>query len=125
MSFQVDHRDDVIKIPNAALRFYPSAKQVCLEDIPILEGQSKANPSNDQDEAQQSEKSLSAQDRTQRRKDRNRRHVWVAEGDLLRAIEVTTGLSDSQFTEMVSGSLKKSDALVTGIQATPVGPARN
>ena len=125
LSFQVDHRDDVIKIPNAALRFYPSAKQVCLEDIPILEGQSKANPSNDQDEAQQSEKSLSAQDRTQRRKDRNRRHVWVAEGDLLRAIEVTTGLSDSQFTEMVSGSLKKSDALVTGIQATPVGPARN
>ena len=43
---------------------------------------------------------------------------------LVRAVEVTTGLSDSQFTEMVSGTLKKSDVLVTGVQATPVGPPR-
>lgn len=124
LSFQVDHRDDVIKIPNAALRFYPNAKHVRQEDIPILEGQAKVNPSDDQEEAQQSEKSLSAQDRTKRRKDRSRRHVWIVEGDFLRAVEVTTGLSDSQFTEMVSGSLKQGDALVTGIQATPVGPPR-
>lgn len=124
LSFQVDHRDEVIKIPNAALRFYPNAKQVRPEDIPILEGQANVSPSENQEEAQQSEKSLSAQDRTKRRKDRTRRHVWIAEGDLLKAVEVTTGLSDSQFTEMVSGSLKQSDALVTGIQATPVGPPR-
>lgn len=28
LSFQVDQREDVVKIPNAALRFYPVAKQV-------------------------------------------------------------------------------------------------
>ncbi len=124
LSFQIDQREDVVKIPNAALRFYPNVKQVRPEDVPILEGHSQPNTEENQDEAQQSEKSLSAQERALLRKDRNRRHVWVADGDLLRAVAVTTGLSDSQFTEMVSGSLKKSDVLVTGVQAPPVGPPR-
>lgn len=125
LSFQVDQREDVVKIPNAALRFYPNAKQVRPEDVPILEGHGQSNTDDtQQEEAQQSEKSLSAQERAQLRKDRNRRHVWVADSDLLRAVEVTTGLSDSQFTEMVSGTLKKSDVLVTGVQAPPIGSAR-
>ena len=38
LSFQVDQREDVVKIPNTALRFYPTAKQVRTEDVPILEG---------------------------------------------------------------------------------------
>ncbi|GDY09882.1 RND transporter [Planctomycetia bacterium] len=124
LSFQIDQRDDVIKIPNAALRFYPNVKQVRPEDVATLEGQGQSSTAENQDDAQQSEKSLSAQERAQLRKDRHRRHVWVADGDLLRAVEVTTGLSDSQFTEMVSGTLKRSDVLVTGVQAPPAGPPR-
>lgn len=124
LSFQVDHRDDVVKIPNSALRFYPTAKQVRPEDIPILEGQAQSNPNDDQAETQQSEKLMSAQERAQLRKDRHRRHVWIAEGNLLRAVEVTTGLSDSQFTEMVAGNLKKGDAIVTGVQTLPMGSTR-
>lgn len=122
LSFQVDHREDVIKIPNSALRFYPNAKHVRPEDVPILDGQ--FNTQDNPDEAQQTAKSLSAQDRMQLRKSRDRRHVWVAEGNLLRAVEVTTGLSDSQFTEMVTGTLKPGDVLVTGVQATAVGASR-
>jgi HlyD family secretion protein len=124
ISFQVDQRHDVVKIPNAALRFYPTTKQVRPADLPILEGQTQTNPNDDQEEAQQSEKSRSADERAKRRQDRNRRHVWVADGNLLRAIEVTTGLSDSQFTEMVAGELQEGDALVTGVQATPVRPPK-
>jgi HlyD family secretion protein len=123
LSFQVDQRDDVIKIPNAALRFYPNVKQVRPADVPILEGHA-SSAENNQEEAQQSEKSLSAQERSKRHKDRHRRHVWVADGDLLRAVEVTTGLSDSQFTEMLSGTLTKGDLLVTGIQPPQFGPPK-
>lgn len=115
ISFQVDHRENVIKIPNAALRFYPLAKHVRPADLPILEGNVQASTTDDQ-EAQQTENSLSAIERAQMRKERNRRHVWITEGEFLKAVEVITGLSDSQFTEMVSGSLKKGDLLVTGIQ---------
>ncbi len=39
LSFQVDERADVIKVPNAALRFYPAANQVRPGDAPILEGE--------------------------------------------------------------------------------------
>ncbi len=115
ISFQVDHRENVVKIPNSALRFYPLAKHVRPADLLILEGNVQSTNS-EADEANKVENSLSAIERAQMRKERNRRHVWVVDGDFLRAVEVVTGLSDSQHTEMISGSLKKGDALVTGIQ---------
>lgn len=121
ISFQVDHRDNVVKIPNAALRFYPLAKHVRPADLPILEGTAQANITDEQ-EAQQAENTLSAIERAQMRKERNRRHVWIVDGEYLRAVEVITGLSDSQFTEMVSGSLKKGDLLVTGIKPPQFAP---
>jgi len=118
LSLQVDHRDDVVKIPNAALRYYPIAKHVRREDLPILEGQGMPKSSNVQEEAQPSANALSVDERTQLRRDRHRRHVWVPEGDLLRAVEVITGLSDSQFTEMTEGKLKAGDVLAIGVQVS-------
>ncbi len=121
LSFQVDRRDNVVKIPNAALRYYPNAKHVRPDDLPILEGLGQTTPNGGQEEERISEKSLSADERSKLRRDRHRRHVWIAEGDLLRAVEVVTGLSDSQFTEMFEGTLKNGDVLVTGVQAPQFG----
>lgn len=118
ISFQVDERNDVVKIPNSALRFYPLPKQVRKEDVPILEG---TQLKDDEQEAQQSETTLSAEERAENRRKRNRRHVWVEEGDFLKAVEVVVGLTDSQFTEMVSGSLKAGDKLVIGVQQPQYG----
>jgi HlyD family secretion protein len=114
ISFQVAERKDVLKIPNAALRFYPAVDQVREADKKILEGDSSLLPSRDVDA--QGENTLSADDRTELRRQRSLRHVWIAEGDKLRAVQVTVGLSDSKFTEMESGELKESDQLVTGIE---------
>ena len=118
ISFQVDERKDVVKIPNSALRFYPLPKQVRKEDVPILEG---TKVKDDEKDAQQSETTLSAEERAELRGKRNRRHVWVQDGDLLKAVEVIVGLTDSQFTEMVSGSLKPSDKLIIGVQQPQYG----
>ena len=118
ISFQVDERKDVVKIPNSALRFYPLPKQVRKEDVPILEG---TQLKDDEQEAQQSETTLSAEERAENRRKRNRRHVWVEEGNFLKAVEVVVGLTDSQFTEMVSGSLKAGDKLVIGVQQPQYG----
>lgn len=123
ISFQVDHRDNVKKIPNAALRFYPLAKHVRPADLPILEGNIEASTPEDEEE-QKSQNTLSAMERAQLRKERTRRHVWVADGDFLRAVEITTGLSDSKFTEMITGDLKPGDALVTGIQPAQFAAAK-
>ncbi|MGI8982519.1 MAG: efflux RND transporter periplasmic adaptor subunit [Pirellulaceae bacterium] len=118
ISFRVDERKDVVKIPNSALRFFPLPKQVRKEDIPLLEG---TQIKDDEQESQQSETTLSAEERAENRRKRNRRHVWVQEGDLLKAVEVVVGLTDSQFTEMVSGSLQPGAKLIIGIQQPQYG----
>jgi len=112
ISFEVDRRDKVIKVPNSALRFFPQAQHVRKEDKPLLEG--KASEKEQQEQAP--DVTLSAQERADVRRKRSRRHVWMQDGSKLRAIEVQTGLSDSQFTELVSGDLKLGDKLVIGIQ---------
>jgi len=111
LSFEVDSRQDVVKLPNAALRFFPTVKQVRPEDRHLVEGVEQTSD----DEAGKSERALSADERSKLRKQRNRRHVWVVDGLLLRAVEVTTGLSDSQFTELVEGAFQPGDKLVTGV----------
>jgi HlyD family secretion protein len=53
---------------------------------------------------------------------RTRRHVWVRDGDFLRALEVTTGLSDNKYTEMVAGPLVEGQMLVAGTATGPNNP---
>jgi HlyD family secretion protein len=113
LSFQVGEAKGVLRVPNAALRFYPQREQVRPEDRPLLEVAAVAEPT-DQD---RSDANLSAEDKAEVRRRRSRRHVWVVDGEFLRAVPVVTGLSDSKHTELVSGELKDGDKLVTGVQA--------
>jgi HlyD family secretion protein len=112
ISFQVGETANVMRLPNAALRFYPTREQVRPEDRKLLEG---AGPSAEQD-ADRPESMLSAEDKAEIRRRRNRRHVWVVDGEFLRAVEVVTGLSDTKHTELVSGDVREGQELVTGIQ---------
>jgi hypothetical protein len=54
-------------------------------------------------------------------KNRNRRHVWRIDGDLLSAVEIVTGISDSEYTELISGELKVGEKLVTGVRPKEFG----
>jgi len=114
LSFEIEKHSGIVKIPNAALRFYPKLEQVRPEDHAILEG------TEDQDTSDEAVKTLEAQrsamERAAARRSRNRRHVWVVEGELLRAIEVHIGISDSQYTELTAGDLQEGQDLVTGIR---------
>ncbi len=115
LSFRVGQRQDVLKIPNAALRFYPKPEHVHPDDRPILEGAVTA--SLDEDDAQTARDSRSASEKAEDGRRRSRRHVWIVENDLLRAVPVTTGLSDYQFTELVEGSLQGGQKMVTRVEA--------
>jgi len=110
ISFQVDERKDVVRIPNAALRFYPKPEHVREEDRKILEG---ATTDEDQEDIAAA---ASAQERAENRRKRKDRHVWVKDGELLKAIEVEVGLSDNRYTELVSGELKEDQELVTRLE---------
>jgi len=114
LSFHVEKKEKVVKIPNAAIRFYPpKAELVREEDRKILEGVEEEKESGD-DSAQVNEE-LSAQQKIEANKDRDRRHVWILDGEFLKAVEIVTGLGDSKHTELVSGELKEGQKLVTGI----------
>ena len=45
-------------------------------------------------------------------------HVWVVEGDCLKAVEIVIGLSDSKYSEVVSGELTEDQSVVTGVVVT-------
>ncbi len=126
ISFQVDERSNVRKLPNTALRFYPDAWNVRPEDQPILEGMASNQPKSGEEFADDSSSTItqSAIEQAELRKKRGYRHVWVAEGQKLRAIPVTTGLSDGKFTEIVEGDIPVGMELVTGIQPRFQGQAR-
>ena len=110
LSFQVGVNEDALLIPNSALRFYPERDQVRPEDRKILEGTEPTEATNSQ-----SKSALSADETAEVRRSRSRRHVWVVDGDYLKAVVVHTGISDSKFSEMVGTSnvIRQGTKLVT------------
>ena len=105
LTFHVERREDVLRIPNSALRFYPKIEHVRKQDRDLLEGDDEQyETGNDEREAS----------------NRQTRHVWIVEDDLLNAVEVTTGVSDGKYTELMTGEIEKGSELVTGIR--PKGP---
>jgi HlyD family secretion protein len=108
LSFPVESREDVLRVPGAALRFVPAAATVRPEDRHYVEGLPAA------DDAQE-RPAGTATDKAERMKSLRRRHVWVQDGDLLRGVPVTLGVIDFQNAEIVAGDLVEGQAIVTGI----------
>ena len=114
LSFEIEKHSRVLKVPNAALRFFPKPEQVRPEDRELLEGVEEGPESSD--EAKFIEAQRSATERVEANQNRHRRHVWVLDGDLLRAVEIITGLSDNKYTEVISGPIEEYQEVVTGIK---------
>lgn len=116
ISFQVGRKASCLKVPNAALRFFPNAAQVRPEDKHLVEGIEEPVMPGPNSPEKPTPPPLSAIERSTKRKQRNERHVWVEEGRLLRAIPVTVGISDSQFTALETGEVKAGDRLIVGVK---------
>lgn len=114
LSFQVAHKKGVLRVPNAALRFYPKPHLVRDEDRKLLEASEEEEPQTGQGDA--TTDARSALQRVLDRKTSTRRHVWTREGDRLRAIQITIGLNDHKYTEVVSGDLTEGMELVTSVK---------
>jgi HlyD family secretion protein len=108
LSFLIDEKKDTLLVPSVALRFLPTAELVRDEDRHLIEG--------DDDWAEDAEFEPSAEARVQAHRNRRRRHVWVREGDLLKAIEIEFGISDGQYYELVKGDLTEDQELIVAIE---------
>ncbi len=104
LSFQIEDRRNVLKVPNAALRYFPNRAHVRPEDRPLLDGVDAGGVAS----------SPASKDPKNEESERRYRHVWVEDQGLLRAIRVETGISDYIYTEVVSGEIQEGGQLVTG-----------
>ena len=109
LSFQIKRQEAIIRVPNAALRFYPPRERVHPDDRKIIDGV---------DEQKQmvtdTAKQMSADEKAEATRAQNLRHVWVAEGNFLRGKPVRTGISDNRYTELIEGELAENEELVVG-----------
>ncbi len=108
ISFQVDVREKVTRIPTAALRFVPPEFLIRAEDKKYIDVKVKKDP-------KEGEEKLSAERRAEQAKERNKRVVWIQQADKLVAVPMTIGLQDGQYAELVTGELTVGQELVTGL----------
>jgi len=125
LSFQIQRKEKITRIPNSALRFYPQKAWVRKEDQKILEGSSgtaavtvenNSVAEGGNNGAGDDSMRYSVSERVETYQKQHLRHIWVKDGDKLRAIQVEVGISDHRYTELVSGDVKPGDALIIGMQ---------
>jgi HlyD family secretion protein len=109
ISFEIDAKEDVLRIPAAALRFIPLPAQIRPEDRHRVEIQPNGTV--------EGGVKRSAGDKAEQARKRRQRVVWVQDGELLRAVPVTLGLMESQFAEFLTGDLSEGQAVVTGTES--------
>ncbi|HEY2931858.1 MAG TPA: efflux RND transporter periplasmic adaptor subunit [Acidobacteriota bacterium] len=146
----VAQRDNVLMIPNAALRFHPTLTEKEEEQLRAktagagqgTAGETQRAPGNQQQREQQGGQAASsarssgdggarrnqsadrpAGGRGGRSGERQRQTIWVlAPGDKLQARLIRTGITNGRNTEILSGELRQGEAVVIG--QNEVGAAR-
>jgi len=113
ISFQIDAKDDVLRVPTSALRYFPLPAHVHPDDRKYLEGTVFTTPENGA--------TLSAGEKAALARNRQKRIVWIQDGEWLRAVPIVVGLFDNQFAELVDGELKEGQSLVIGADAPSSG----
>jgi HlyD family secretion protein len=110
-------RQDVLKVPNAALRFRPTPEMLAAL------GRTSASPGRvagrDGTGA-----AGAATGRGGATGSGPGRSLWVVRDGRPTPTQVTIGVSDGTFTEIVSGQVQAGDAVLTGVEAAPAGGAR-
>ena len=99
VQFELDRRGNVLMVPNAALRWRPSAEQVApefrdaFEKLAARKGKLEASAAGT-----------------------SRAALWVPEGAYVKPIRVRPGLSDGTYTEVQGEGLTEGMNIVTGVQ---------
>lgn len=114
ISFPIEAKENVLRVPAAALRFFPQPAQIHPDDRHYLE----SDPNREQDSGAR----LSATDKAAAARNRHRRLVWVREGEWLRAVPVVLGLMDNHHAELLEGALTEGQALVTATESALAPP---
>ena len=115
-----NRKQDVLRVPNAALRFNPSAflKDETKKDAPKAGGLGQPMGMGmfpgGQRPAGQGGGSAAAKGMAMRREDR----IWILENGKPKSITVKAGITDGQFTEVTGENLQEGAQVLVGVEST-------
>jgi HlyD family secretion protein len=124
VTFIYAQRDDVVRVPNAALRFRPAPEVIAQ----LRAGGDEHGRRNGERPSAGGEAQPTSARRAQRaphqNEDPSRRTVWVQRDDgSARPVSLRPGVSDGTLTEVVEGDLKPGDLVITDAASSgPAGP---
>jgi HlyD family secretion protein len=117
VTFLYAERDDVLRVPNAALRFRPPSE--ILASLGASEG-TKTNGS-------QARGGAGKEGQGRGGDTPNKRRVWMLANGQPQLVPVTTGVSDGSLTEVASDRLREGDQVIIDVEsekeAPPTAPA--
>jgi HlyD family secretion protein len=108
VAITIARADDVLKVPNAALRYRPDAATLEAHGQTATQ-QAGQRPRGEGDQGERGQGERVQGERTQAR-----RRVWVLSGERLTAVRVETGVDDGTATAIVGGDLQEGARVVTG-----------
>jgi HlyD family secretion protein len=116
-------RDDVLRVPNAALRFRPPSELLATlaTDRTKATGEKAAGGSGKEggdgkvEKASAGDKKKEKKDKKDK-KDKDGRQVWVLADGRPQPVPITPGITDGSFTEVVSDRLHEGDQVITDLE---------
>jgi len=111
ITVEVARRDNVRRVPSAALRFRPSAAVLEAMGTPRAEPARPSGPATPVGTSGQSGPS-------------NKGTIWIYDGERLRSANVVLGVSDSSFSEVVEGDVPEGTRVATQVSVAGTTPAR-
>ena len=109
VAITIARADDVLKVPNAALRYRPDAAT-----LEAHGGQTATQQAGQRPRAERAQGERGQSERAQGERTQARRRVWVLSGESLTAVRVETGVDDGTTTAIVGGDLQEGARVVTG-----------
>jgi len=106
VNIAVQSREDVLLVPNAALRFKPADGQTAAEQNKPAAGETRNNGQS------------ASGGRPGKKRDTASGTVFIIDGGELKPVNIQLGITDNRNTEVVGGDLKAGDKVVAG-ESTP------
>src|SRR5262249_49707523 len=115
--FEISHDEDVLLVPNAALRWTPPAERIAHEARAALEA-ARAKPPRGRKPGDDGAKGADAKDPAanpaEHEEPVRRANLWVADGAFLRPLPVRVGPTDGAFTEISGEGVSEGMQIVVG-----------
>lgn len=132
LSFEVEKNENVLRIPNAALRFVPSDEEMAKVTVPkdtetetssdsaVLSGTGQVQTDGSvitpeaRSGGRQGRSGMTRNKSTNNKEAQIKKQIWVLEDGKLKPISIIIGITDGSFTEVLKGNINEGQEVVTG-----------